>query len=429
MMTRLTLPCVLLVLVGLATGCAKAPYGYVAAHTMYYAGEPVMAEEALAAKAAAELEKDGKMKNLYLWDLATYQFYQGRWEDAKNNFLASVADKEAINSKADDIGAAMTSSSSGKYVGDPVEVATAYLYAAFCFYNLGDMESARIALRRCLEEDLSDEADRVGDLVVANYMFGEVSLRLGNVDDAIVAFRNSTNFREDFVPGMVALALLEQDRRPEEAEKLWARLTEIQGADYVETAKATDGTGAAVVVVSGRPSMVKADDFLGSFRKREPVKSGIVPMEVAATGDDVHAKVVLADSMHDQLTSQGGFKGEVRKQATRAVVKGLFSALGAKSMGPDTSADTRYWITLPGRFDMALLPLEPGTHDLDIQIGGRPAGGGSKLAKWRELYNVKRAEAGLSPLSQTVPNPLDKVEITDGRRTVVVVNSYIPAHR
>ena len=83
-------------------GCAPNPYSKAQGH--YFDGDPVMAEEVLTPVSAEEAEKDGKMKNLYLWDLGVYRFSQGNYEGAIECFMAGVKDVEAIHDAGETVG-------------------------------------------------------------------------------------------------------------------------------------------------------------------------------------------------------------------------------------------------------------------------------------------------------------------------------------
>lgn len=349
------------------TGCAPNPY--VKAEGHYFQGDPATAEEVLLPLSEEETTKDGKMKNLFLWDLGIYRFAQGNYEGAIECFMASVKDKEAIHDAGETTKAVLTTSSSQKYVGDPVEVSVAYLYLGLSFYMNGDYKNALVALRRSIEEDLSKDMANVGDMTFTNYMLGECYSKTGDLDDAIVAYKRALEYSEDFVPAYIDLYNAFVKRG--DASNLQLILDEIEkrvSEDYLTAIKNNPEQGITFIMMSGRPSPVRADGWIGAFRKRKDLKYNAMFWEMSCGASSPYHEMFLADNMHEHFKDQGGLSDEVKQQATRAVAAEAMKQVPILGLfAPDTKADVRYWPTMHGRVYIGFYPTEPGTYDIKLR--------------------------------------------------------------
>jgi uncharacterized protein len=75
------------------------------------------------------------------------------------------------------------------------------------------------------------------------------------------------------------------------------------------------------------------------------------------------AKYWLAQKAEDQLDKAGDDEGSAWN-AVFGLIGGAISLVGAAT----EAADTRSWLSLPGRIQMARLDLPAGTHDLDLEF-------------------------------------------------------------
>lgn len=397
----------LLIVLGLAlVSCSPKPY--LRAQSAYFGGEPTLAIATLEPEAEKANAEDSKMKNLYSWDLGVYKFWSGDLEGARIAFMDGVRDKELINSGMDDLKAAVTDSPDQKYVGDPVEIATAYIYLALCFEATGDRESAFVALRRALEEDLSEDVSRVGDFVLAHFLMGYWSEGSGRVDDAKLAYRNALTYNPQFAPALARVASLESSVGGDSlSENLWNEVANLTSEAYAGKLRESVEPPAALIVASGRASAVQADAFLGAFRKRQSHRARCAGWQV--TMGDEQISVLPADRMHDHLTTQGGIGDEARKQATRAVTGAVIKKvpLIGGFLAPDTSADTRYWATMPGSFSVALLPWSP--KEVEAHVSGL-SGDGDVIAGAGFVVNGGVFNLGTLYLVNEYTGPLNKTE-------------------
>ncbi|UCF04163.1 MAG: tetratricopeptide repeat protein [bacterium] len=349
-------------------GCAPMN-PYIKAEGEYYAGDPFTAESTLAPLYEKEAEKDGKMTNLYLWDMGVYRFAQGNYEGAAELFLKSVKDKEAIHDAGETTKAILTSSGDQKYVGDPVEVSVAYLYLGLSYYMLGDYKNAWRAFKRSTEEDLSKEEVRHGDMALTNFLLGECYERLNEPDDAIAAYRRAVESSKGLVPGYIALyAALKKRGREANIPQILEEIEKRVDGEYFEEIKENPDQGIVLVVLSGRPSPVTADDIVGAFRSRTETNCPASCWQMSCDTAATYFNMFLADHMHNHFKDQGGLSDEMRQQATRAVVaEGMKKIPVLGLFAPETKADVRYWPTMHGWSYIGYYPAGEGTHSLRLQ--------------------------------------------------------------
>lgn len=398
----LTPACLLCVL--LAAGCAVNPY--IKSHQQYFSGDPAAAEQTLTLEAQKEATKDGKWKNLYLWDLGIYQFNQGKYKEAIDSFKASVLDRERMYGTGETVKTvALKSSSSSKYLGDPVEVSVAYLYLGFSYLLRGDLENCLVAFRRSTEEDLSEDEQRIGDMAITNYMMGECYLRTQQPDDAIVAFRRALASSPDFVPayiGMLHAAGQNKDLSTQEFAR--AEMAKRLSPEYLAQLDSQSSQGIVVVLANDVPDFVSKDMWVGMFRKREEVASNIGRWQLRIEQAVTPVAMSQADHMHTHFKDQGGFQGETTRQLAKAAMGQGLKRLGLGFLAPNTDADIRYWSTMPGRFHVGYLPIAPGTYNVSLQCFDK---------KDKEFTTLGRQWSG--------------VVVQDGQRAILIANSFVKA--
>lgn len=391
--------CLALVLVVMyLSGCAPNPY--VKAQKHYYECEPELAEEILTPLADQEQTKDGKMKNLYLWDLGVYRFSQGNYDGAINCFMESVKDQEEIHDAGKTASAMLSDAKNQKYVGDPVEVSTAYLYLGLSFFMSGDYQNALVALRRSIEEDLSKDVSRQGDMAVTNYILAETFWRVGKYDDAIVAYRRALEHSEDLVPAYIGLyhAMRALGKRADE-ERIRDEIEKRVDEDYFTAVMDNAGAqGISFMFISGHPSKVER---VSAFRKRKEIKQKIHAWQISCNqAGEKGVSLFLADRMHDHFTDQGGLSDEVRKQTTRAVAGTLMKQVPILGLfAPSTEADVRYWPTMPGYIYIGFYPTKVGSHKLSLH----------------------GCEKDGTPIPEHIWS-WDDIEVENGKRKLVIVN-------
>jgi len=347
-------------------GCATP---YMTAEQAYFAGDPAGAEKTITPVAEQEAKKNGNMKNLYLWDLGIYRFAQGNYDGAIEALMQGVKDAEQIHGTGKTMAAALSSASSQKYVGDPLELSMAYLYIGLSYFMKGDYQNALVGFRRSLEEDLSKDETRKGDTGITNFLMGECCSRVGKYDDAIVAYRRAIEHEESLMPAYATLYwTLKQQGNTSDLARIQGEIEKRSGKEFLAQVDSAAGQGIVVAMFAGRPSSVKKDEFLGSFRKRDEVKQPVEHWELSGGPKNARVDMCLSDDMHEHFKDQGGLGQDAKKQATRAVAAKAMSSIPILSLfAPSTDADLRFWPTIPGRVHVGYLPVPPGTYDLTVK--------------------------------------------------------------
>ena len=397
-MKKLNVLC-LVILSGFLFGCSTP---YTKAQNSYFGGDPAGAEGILAPLAEKEVEKSGKNKNLYLWDLGVYRFFQGNYDGAIESFMAGVVDADMLHTAGETVGSAFTSASAQKYVGDPIEVSLAYFYLGLSYYMTGDYQNALVGFRRSLEEDLSKDMARQGDIGITNYLMGESFFRTGRYDDAAVAFKRAADYKAGLLPAYAGMYQSNVNlNRISDLEIIEKKIISIGGEGYFESVRKNSGSGITLLMMSGRASRVTADAFTGAFRNRNEFVQPDPDWKIRVDEKRGVYDLYLADRMHDHFEDQGGAGGEAKKQMTRAFVSEGMKAVPCLAVfAPNTDADLRYWPTVPGGFYVGYLPLEPGS------------------------YSVEVTGVDQSSCDPGTGNLWDGIVVNEKRRTLVVVNSF-----
>ncbi len=372
---------VVVVLCGCLAGCI--PNTYMGARQQYYNGDPVAAEELLKPEMDAQIEKNGVNKNLVMWDMGIYRFFRGDYNGAIKSFMDGLADADALHTAGETVGAAFSSASSQMYVGDPVEISLAYFFVGLSYYMIGEYQNALIGFRRSLEEDMSSDKSRQGDLGITNYMMGESFIRTGRYDNAAVAYRRAIEYKKNLLPAYVGLyqAYIKMNK-VSDSRLAGEEIKKIGGPRYFDDVKENPDNGITVIMMSGRASMVTADKTSGAFRQRKEILPGSENWKISVNKFPGKYDLYLSDKMHDHFMDQGGVVGEAKRQITRALVGAAMKEIPVlKFFAPDTDADTRYWATIPSCFYIGHYPLSPETYSIsvsDVCMGGVGASTGNR---------------------------------------------------
>ncbi|MCG7852452.1 MAG: tetratricopeptide repeat protein [Methanosarcinaceae archaeon] len=394
---RIVIPLVLAAIL-ISAGCASP---YISAEGEYFKGDPAAAEQILTPSAEEAVKKNSREKNLMIWDLGVYRFAQGNYDGAIEAFMEGVRDVEELHSTGQTVAAALTSASSQKYIGDPVEISMAYLYIGLSYFMKEDYQNALVGFRRSLEEDLSKDEARQGDMGITNFMMGETFLRVGKYDDAAVAFRRAIEQHDDFAPAYMGLSFaLDKMGSTSDLARIKSKLdTLIYDDNIKKNWSEYPDQGITVVMFSGKASKVQKDAFTGSFRKRSENQHNAKKWLLNVLPEPGRANLYFSDAMHEHFTDQGGLGDEVRQQTTRAVIGTGMKALFG--FGINTDADIRYWPTLPGYIYVGYVPVPAGNYSIEVEGLGNS-----------------------NKLIEAFSREYDGIEVVDGKRTLVVITSF-----
>jgi tetratricopeptide (TPR) repeat protein len=352
----------------LFSGCA--PNLHQSALQQYRGGNPALAEETLTPWLAEKA--DDKDAMLYLWDIGMFRFAQGNYLAATEVWMKSDIMAGIEPGSGETFSALMSADANKDYLGDPVEHSLASLYVGLGYYMVGDYQNALVAFKKSLEWDFNKEPELTGNMVITNHMMGECYTQLGNSDDAVVGYRRAIKESPDFVPSYVgAIRELEKMNNMDEAARMREELAALVPEAYMQTMD-QHPQGILTVIMSDYPPPIEAVG--DAFRKRKDTKSRIHSWVVASeqlysrepgakldffTADSaLHAS--LADHTLTHFKDQGGETGQVARKLIQTGISAVTESLFG--FGTDSSADMRYWSTIPGDVFAMYLPLEPGLH-------------------------------------------------------------------
>ncbi|HBT82151.1 MAG: hypothetical protein A2091_01480 [Desulfuromonadales bacterium GWD2_61_12] len=291
------------------------------------------------------------------------------------------------------------------FVGEDFEAAAINYYKALNYLALVDLDAARVECRK-VDEKLNYFFDSYGGRNVfkespwLRLLTGLIYEAQGEFNDAFIAYRKS----------LVAYQELRQRYRVDVPDLLWERLVVsarrsgllVEARDYEAQARDLGipllpaQAYVAVVVNAGLiPVKVEGAVFVPS-PQGYPVKiawprfisrsCSAQPPAVALNGQypvptqQVESLDAIArQSLEDR-------KGRtIVKLMTRAVSKQVAAYQAERELGPlagltaqiaallTENADLRGWTTLPGAIWLALLPVEPGGHQVAVHASGQEA--------------------------------------------------------
>jgi len=350
------------------SGCA--PNLHRNALAQYRAGDPAGAEATLTPWL---MEKpDDKNRMLYLWDMGMFRFAQGNYRGANDVWMQSDVLAGVEPGSGETFSALMSADANKDYLGDPVEHSLASLYVGLGFYMEGDYQNALVAFKKSLEWDFNKDPEHTGNMVITNHMMGECYSLMEEPDNAVVGYRRALLENPDFVPSYVGVIReLTKMNNMDEASRYKEELAARAPATYIERVEQRP-QGILAVIMSDRPPPV--EEVADAFRKRKEIKERIRSWVVASdelysreAGDDLSSFIPdstlhasLADRTLTHFQDQGGETGQVTRKLVQAGMSAITESLFG--FGTDSSADLRYWTTIPGDVFAMYLPLEPGLH-------------------------------------------------------------------
>ncbi|MFO8155984.1 MAG: COG3014 family protein [Pseudomonadota bacterium] len=337
--------------------------------------------------------------------------------EASNRDLERAKERlEALDafSITETLGSLTVTEGSRAYVGTPHEQVMLHLIKAFNYLDLGELDSARV---EALQVDLRLEtiADAAGGSKYdadpfARYLTGLLYEALGEASQALVAYRMAhaayQRQQADFgvaPPRQLQAALLRltdhlglddehaalRERYPERA---WRTQTEYRRSAHVILIL---NEGLAPIL---REEAVMAQGRDGNLHRialpvyqSRPWRLGRV--ELRADGERVGAELVQDVEPVARAVLAERKPGMLARSLARAVV-GDAAVDEARDSDPllgllvnlftvtTERADTRSWVTLPGRFRVARLSLPPGEYDLGARYGG---GGVGSEVHWPDV--------------------------------------------
>jgi len=216
-------------------------------------------------------------------------------------------------------------------------------------YALGDYENAAVGFRRALLADKNSEDDYQDDFGLAHYMLGKCLLKLGQVEDAKVAFRNAKRC--------------------------------APGNPYVDL-ESTQKANFTILIDMGRAPVKTPSGIAGSIDVYRQARYAEHSAVVAANGRILGESAPLLD-----LYQQAAHTGRSAKdaiQTAKGTIKTGAAGVAAFS-GDDTvrlvallvaillpvKADIRQCELLPGEVHVFHARLDPGEYAVEINFRDR----------------------------------------------------------
>lgn len=366
---------------------------------------------------AAREAEHGDVENLALVRnvQAQCELSMGMLDEARDHFAEAARIMGTWAVGGGEVTAAIVGSESSKtYKGDPYEQTMNAFYLAFCDLVYGQPDNARAGLKRGILADAEVGDERYqADNALLFWMAGRMSRLMGKATDA-AGFYDEARAANAFAlqhgaRGEPDNAVLADPERGNFVLLLPIGLGPEKYADgsQEELARFRPRPFPAVAAratVDGQPlgrswTLVDVDyqaRTLGGTAM-EGIRKGKAVFKTVSTT----AGIVLLDRA---LSRRG------REARGEAIAGGVLLLLGLLT---SSSADVRFWPTLPSTVQVIVADLAPGEHSLDVDFldaGGRPLGWLRHTARIRvppdgeAWYLLPSLPVGASALPQAVPS-------------------------
>jgi len=383
----------------------------------------------------ANLPADPKDSNYVLarMEFGRQAILQGSYTRAKPRLREAF---DQLEVEHENVGAALSSERLKYYKGETYERAMLCYHAALAEYLAGNYNEARILLSRALLADKGAVVDKstppeVGeDFGLAFYWAGKTYAKLGDMDNAAIAFRKATTKtprkdaeRESKEDAKAAAEMLK--KRTEGEAWVYKTFHNPEKPDlYIEPivnlAEAGGTLAGAPAVLQGaapaspvRRSADKAEEFftpafqtatnlvltidvgrcpykyLGgiSGERTEFGRSPVCPRAVRVYIDGHYAGPAFQVlDLWDQAATQDRIGEKEAAQTTKAVLREMLSYApyaGSAASHWDVSGDVRHWTTLPGKVFVFAADVAPGAHTVRLEMYDA---NGSQLPRWTNTY-------------------------------------------
>lgn len=299
------------------------------------------------------------------------------------------------------------------YVGEEFEQTLIYLYSALNFLELGRPAEARVEALQ-VDQKLREHAERTPESrytedALARYLTGKIYEELGEWSDAMIAYRKAYEaygqYRQKYgtpVPRFLGPDLIRLARR----QGLTQELAKYQREFGPQPPGAANGAelifllhdGLAPIKRENSATVVNPESgrlVRLSLPHYEPRGSEVTHARVTVSEQTVAtdlAEDITTIAMRDleakmpAITARALARAVVKDQTAREVGKRndlLGLAMNVANVLTER-ADTRSWLTLPGRIHLAAVSLEPGTYNVKVEL----LGAGGAVVATREYPGV-----------------------------------------
>jgi hypothetical protein len=323
---------------------------------------------------------------------------QSAWRESSRDLSAAESELELLDLKLDTvgkIGAYVYSDSAAEYRAPPVELTSLNAINMLNYLAMSDLSGAAVEARRY--QVMRDYLDTLGDAEprarLGAYLAGFVFERLGEADRALRYYEDAASERK-----LASLdAALARRGRPASGEVLVV----LAGgrAPYKVPKRIPVGAaiGIAGTFITGDPRVLQHSIFkVVVYPELEAAPSEVsggrvrigdrefetelvsdVAADVTKEYDAIKPRIIgaaLTRMIARALVSEGTIAAG-RQAGGAGELVGILAALGTEAalVGLD-KPDTRSWTFLPGRVWAARVPVDPGAHEVVVEVeGSRPA--------------------------------------------------------
>jgi hypothetical protein len=359
----------------------------------------------------------GRNRLLYLMEKGNLLRLAGRYDRAESLLLEAdlLSDMQRGVDIADEAGALLTSDATREFRGADYEKVMINYVLASCYASQGELGEALVECRRVGEKltVLNDRYSRSNvyrDDAFVRWLMGALFEAAGDLDDALVAYRNSLRVYENDYSRHYGLD------PPDQVVADVLRLCRVLGLADLESEYASrypgvpvpepvpPGSGALVVVIESGliPEKVERDFTAYTddrvYRVALPaMPEKVIPrhyFDVRSGGRSVRAWLAedLVEIARKNLEDQAG--RDLARAVARVAAKAGVSEAGEELMEELTGdengcvsegfgallsilgaaterADLRGWLSLPARMHVARIVLPRGSHDVVVLRDGR----------------------------------------------------------
>ena len=376
-----------------------------------------MPDEALESFETRFPDSTGGDRLLFLMEKGNLLRLAGRPSDAIPLLLEAdrLSDMLVGTDPAEEVGALLTSDLARAYRGADYERVFINYCLASCYTMLDQPSEALVECRRVgyklgVLRERFEEASRYRDDAFVRYLMGALYESTGDLDDALVAYRNSLEIYESDYAGLYGLEV--PDRVKADILRISASLPGFSdlhegfvrswpGVAWHGGADSLNGEYVVIVEESMIPCRQSAtiqswsEDRLGRiagpslhYRRYDapmPVVRSGGASEEGFLAEDLAA---IASRNLEDLAARDRARAVARALVKTAVAEGTEEAveeltgeedsllaegagLIASLLGAATEqADLRAWLTLPARIHVARITLPAGRRDLSVELGG-----------------------------------------------------------
>ncbi len=366
------------------------------------------------AGALLELEKQGYASGdqlLYLFNKAMLQRMQADFAGSNQTLEKAkrIIQRYAATSITEESAAFMVNDATRTYIGTPLEQVMLHVYAALNYLELGDHDAARVEILqvdvrlRQLMSDAPNSALSVDPF--ARYLAGMIFEDLGEYSDAMIAYRKAYQAYQLHNSKLYALAIppaLKRDLlRMARRVGLWDEYRKLRQRFAIaeeEITAAPAGEGEIVLILHNGLAPLKREHDVAVV---DPGSGRLIRVSlpyyqdrsnrvrgarlIAGKASQTTETVEHIDAI-DHKTLEAYMPAITARAIARAVVKYNMAREAGKQdqlAGVLVNiagfvverADTRSWLTLPAKIQMARLRLKAGRYNLSLELldaSGRP---------------------------------------------------------